>query len=350
MPSRITGFMVIIVLVTFSVKIALNHYPEITERIYYDKIYTGFRLVWDSVVSYCPFPLFYIWLLIPLALIIGLLMSILFKKYRNYGLFKLYFFILAMHYVLFYWTWGFNYSRINLGDRWNVNNPIQDSQFIEEFYHQSAIIDSLRSLFKDKIDHYAFHAPQMEQHIRILVQNFHKNFGFNTFKKIRCRDLNFNGILLIWSTSGVYLPFIGESQIDGGLHDLSKPFTMAHEFCHSMGWTHEGDCNFLAYLICKQSPDPVIRYSAELNYWRYLYANASRAHPNHFQTVSKLLSVEVLDDLHDINQKNNQYPEVFPLIRAWLYDWFLKQHGMPGGDKSYAEIIRMVIHYKSKQI
>jgi hypothetical protein len=152
----------------------------------------------------------------------------------------------------------------------------------------------------------------------------------------------------VWSTSGVYMPFAGESQLDGGLHKLSKPFTMAHELCHGMGWTHEGDCNFMAYLICRKSEDVFVRYSAELGYWRYLFANASRVHPEHFKQVRSSLNPDVLNDLIEINAANNRYPEIFPTLREWFYDWFLKKQGIASGDKSYSEIIRMVVNYELK--
>lgn len=269
------------------------------------------------------------------------------KKYRTKKLFLCYFTILAFHFILFYWSWGFNYARNSLGDRWNINRPITQSQFLEEFYAQTKLVDSLRIHFKDEIDRFEFKSEFMEFHIRELVLEFHKKYQYKEFKRIRCRDLSIHGILLVWSTSGVYMPFVGESQIDGGLHTLSKPFTMAHELCHNMGWTHEGDCNFLAYQICRMSELPAVRYSAELNYWRYLFSNASRAHREEFEKIKAALGHDVIVDLNAIHKANNRYPEILPKLRALFYDWYLKKHGIPTGDKSYSEIIRMVVHFKS---
>ena len=220
---------------------------------------------------------------------------------------------LAAHFIWFYWSWGFNYSRITLGQRWNINAPINDEVFLKEFHDQTKLIDSLRTEFKTEIDHYQIKPVELENQVRKLVIDFQRDNRFMTFEKTRCRNLSLQGILLVWSTSGVYMPFAGESQLDGGLHRLSKPFTMAHELCHGMGWTHEGDCNFMAYLICRKSNDVFVRYSAELGYWRYLFANASRVHPEQFKQVRSSLNPDVLNDLVEINEANNRFRKYFQL-------------------------------------
>lgn len=331
--------------ITIIFSFIFHMYPALVESFYYKYIYNSFRVVWDLVFSWNPFPMFYIWLIILLIFFIIILRNIIFKQGRKIQSLQYIFILVAFHGIWFYWSWGFNYGRKTIGQRWELNEVVSEDLFLKEFYKQSKLVDSLRQSFKSEIDNYALLAIDLEHEMIKLVNQFHKENGFLVFPGVRCRELSLHGILLIWSTSGVYMPFAGESQIDGGLHKLSKPFTMAHELCHGMAWTHEGDCNFLAYLVCKKSNDPFIRYSGELNYWRYLYANASRVHPEIFKQVRSGLGMELLNDLVEINEANNRYPEIFPKLRSWFYDWYLKKHGIVEGDKSYSQIIRMVINY-----
>ncbi len=334
--------------ITLIFRIIFYRSPEWVENYYYGIVYRVFRVIWDSVMAWIPVPLFYVWLGFLLILFISFLIQFFVKKDRKIWSIKIAFMVLAIHFIWFYWTWGFNYARQSLGERWNINEPVQEIFFLKEFYNQTGVIDSIRRVFKVEINSYQFNSDYLEKEIRNLVMEFQSKNGFLLFDRVRCRNLSLNGILLIWSTSGVYLPFVGESQFDGGLHNLSKPFTIAHELCHGMGWTHEGDCNFMAYLICRQSTDPYIRYSGELNYWRYLYANASRVHPEEFKYIKSILNPDVLNDLKEINAANDRYPEIFPKLRERFYDWYLKKHGIASGDRSYSEIIRMVINYKLK--
>lgn len=332
--------------ITLVFGIVLNRFPEWSENLYYNGIYRYFRKTWDFIFAWNPIPMFYIWLSFVLILIMIFLRNFFFKKGQKLACVKVSIVFLAFHFAWFYWSWGFNYSRIPLGFRWGINSPIQDTVFLNEFYRQTYFIDSLRRANKSEIDLYDLRPLELENQLRKLVSDFQIKHGFPVFNQVRCRNLHTHGILLIWSTSGVYLPFVGESQFDGGLHKLSKPFTMAHELAHGMGWTHEGDCNFIAYLACRSSLDPFIRYSAELNYWRYLYANASRTHPNDFKVIKSKLDPAISNDLKEINEANDRYPELFPHLRTWFYDWYLKNNGISSGDKSYSEMIRMVVNYK----
>jgi hypothetical protein len=52
---------------------------------------------------------------------------------------------------------------------------------------------------------------------------------------------------------GHYLPFVGEGNVDDAVYYSKKPFYMIHEMAHGNGFTEETDCNFLAYVSCKQS-------------------------------------------------------------------------------------------------
>lgn len=62
--------------------------------------------------------------------------------------------------------------------------------------------------------------------------------------------------------SGIYGYFTGEANINTAFADYSLPFTMAHEYSHQRGIGPENEAEFSAFLICMESSDPYIRYSA----------------------------------------------------------------------------------------
>lgn len=322
---------------------------SLTEKIYHQLIYSKIRWIWDFGISWLPIPVLYIWLFGLLAFF-----AILIYKLRNHQLSYIKLIInllclISFHYCWFYWAWGFNYHRVPLGFRWQLYKEISDDEFVESLKKQSQLVDSMRIADSTDLDNPDFNAFKMESEIRSLVNDFLKSNDFLSFSRIRCRNLSPPGFLLVWSTSGVYLPFCGESQIDAGLSVYSKPFTMAHELSHGMGWTHEGDCNLIAYLSCRHSENPYIRYAAELNYWRYLLNAASRNYPEIYKQIIIQANKKVKRDLQMIQEANNRYPEILPQLRDWFYEWYLKQNGIQSGQKSYAEIIPMVINYDKKR-
>jgi hypothetical protein len=62
--------------------------------------------------------------------------------------------------------------------------------------------------------------------------------------------------------SGVYTFFTGEANINVNFPDYTIPFTAAHELAHQRGIAREDEANFVAFLVCIESEDAYIRYSA----------------------------------------------------------------------------------------
>ena len=116
----------------------------------------------------------------------------------------------------------------------------------------------------------SFQPKEMEELIRQSVVQALEKLDYPTAGRVRGRKLLPKGVFLRFSSAGLYWPFVGEGNIDGGLHALQQPFTMAHEITHGYGITNEGICNFIAYLACQKSSDPFIKYAGLVAYWRYL--------------------------------------------------------------------------------
>ena len=72
-------------------------------------------------------------------------------------------------------------------------------------------------------------------------------------------------------------PTYSRPHVDKGLHELAQPYIMAHEVSHAFGVTDEGECNFLAALICRNSAHALLNYSGGLYELQRLYAALIRA-------------------------------------------------------------------------
>jgi hypothetical protein len=79
--------------------------------------------------------------------------------------------------------------------------------------------------------------------------------------------------------SGVYSYYTGEANLNINFPDYSLPFTAAHELAHQRGIAPENEANFVAFLVCKDSDDAYIRYSAYLNMFEYVTNALYRADP-----------------------------------------------------------------------
>ena len=180
------------------------------------------------------------------------------------------------------------------------------------------------------------------------VEKLLEKLGYPTAGEVRGRLLQPKGILLRFSTAGVYFPWTGESNIDAGLHPVQIPFTLAHEFAHGYGFTDEGTCNFLAYLACIQSDNKLFRYSGQLSYWRYLASAYRRHNREAYKVFFEKLPKGVVADLYDIDANSDKYPDILPRFRDAAYDTYLKTQGISEGEKNYSRIIMLVKSWREK--
>lgn len=320
----------------------LNHYKGFFQNLYVELVFESYRQLWDFLFSKSPIPLTLVWLglLVFLFMYIGLLWRR--NKWKWYiGIYRISL-IFCMHYIWFYWAWGYNYTRI---DPWVVK-PVIDSVFYYELNGQIEATSKLRESIDMKT--MSFSKLDFEIEIREELRNFLSKNGIRAVGNPRCRYLYPSGSLLVWSAAGIYIPFSGESLMDPGLHPLSQAFTIPHELAHAFGITHEAVCNFIAYKVCNNHADPFIRYVAVFNYLRYLLSDFRRIHPQQYKEIIESLSPLVKSDLLEVHKLHDAYPEFIPAIRSWVYDRYLKSHGMPQGEFTYNQMVSLVIHDKYK--
>ena len=131
----------------------------------------------------------------------------------------------------------------------------------------------------------------------------------------------------------------GEGHIDAGLYPLNWPFVMAHEMSHGYGIANEGVCNFLAFQVCSTDPDPYIRYSGTLYYWRYAAFEMMRFCPSELEARIDALPEGIRLDLKAIRDNYDRYPDLIPQWKDLVYDSFLKSQGLKAGVLSYDEVL-----------
>lgn len=254
-------------------------------------------------------------------------------------------------YGMFYWLWGYNYSKPNFESTMQLEvDRINTTQLFNELYRVHSELTLLRTgLITDAKYLEDDLANGLEAKIRNDLEDFLTDTDYPRNGRVRIRKLFPKGSLLRISTAGVYIPFAIEGHIDPGLHPLTWPATMAHEMAHGYGFTDEGTCNFIGYLVCINSDDTYMQYSGWLMYFRYLYSNARRAERTKFKQFMSNISKEVYNDLLEIDKYANRYPDIMPKVRDAVYDSYLKTHGVKEGLMSYSRMILLVDAWNRKK-
>jgi hypothetical protein len=316
------------------------------ETYYYSKFYVSFRNVYEFLFSSLKFPLIYIWIIVLVFIIAFIIVRLFIQK--KWSLWRSILFltsIFLIHFSLFYILWGINYSRTSLIGRLNLKGEYNECKFYFELDSLKARLSALRSEIHE--------FPIVEEYNSSLKRELEPkvHFVFNEFNigkalPLSCKFIHPKGFLFFWGASGVYWPFVGEAYVDAGLHPIQIPFTMAHEMSHVMGWTDEGECNLLAYLICKQSKDIVCQYSAEIALLRYMLFDLSTLDFSYYKLFRASLPNLIQNDLDEINKNINSYPEFLPWLRNYFYDIFLKSNGIIEGTRSYSNLPKWIVLMK----
>jgi hypothetical protein len=93
--------------------------------------------------------------------------------------------------------------------------------------------------------------------------------------------------------TGVYSFFTGEANVNVNFPGYTVPFTAAHELAHQRGIAREDEANFIAFLVCMESNDPYIRYSACLNLYEYVLSALRSANTELYRTSYAGLPEEI---------------------------------------------------------
>ena len=80
----------------------------------------------------------------------------------------------------------------------------------------------------------------------------------------------FSSIIMCYlQISGIYPYLLPESVINTKTPTCALPHTVCHELAHQMGFAREDEANFIAYMACLQSDNPIFAYSAYYTAFSY---------------------------------------------------------------------------------
>ena len=331
--------------------------PNFIEHNYSRGLFLWVRRIIDNTIAWFPFPLLYVFYLVLIIWAIRQLIKTNWKQlFTLKGIGNWLLSVAAFTggvLFFFFFLWGFNYGRIPLVQQIDLKaEPVELADLKKELEQKTIEVLAARkeldaigaTVLADEL------LPStIENLCRSAVEKTLLEMNYPIAGKVRGRILPTKGILMRFSSSGVYWPFVGEGNIDGGLHPLQQPFTLCHELSHGYGITNEGVCNFLAYVAAQNSDNAYVRYSGLLCYWRYIAIAYQRFAYEDYQAFRATLPKGFLADLDVINESLDRYPDILPKLRYAAYDAYLKSQGISEGMKSYSSIIMLVRAWEKQE-
>ena len=146
--------------------------------------------------------------------------------------------------------------------------------------------------------------------------------------------------------TGVYTFFTGEANLNVNFPDYTVPYTAAHEMAHQRGIAREDEANFVAFLVCMESDDPYIRYSAYLNVYEYVAYSLASTDPDRYLAIRNALPYEVIAEQAAYSEFFDRYREnVAATVTQATNDTYLKAQGAKEGSRSYNMVVDLSVAY-----
>ncbi|HPE96092.1 MAG TPA: DUF3810 domain-containing protein [Bacillota bacterium] len=146
--------------------------------------------------------------------------------------------------------------------------------------------------------------------------------------------------------SGVYSFFTGEANVNTNYPDYVIPYTMAHEMAHQRGIAREDEANFVAFLVCMESDDDYIKYSALLSMQEYLLSALGKASKEQYSTAYYSLDLRVRYEMRSYSKFFDKYrSSTAATVTNAVNNTFLQVQGQTEGTKSYGMVVDLAVAY-----
>lgn len=142
---------------------------------------------------------------------------------------------------------------------------------------------------------------------------------------------------------GIFIPFTMESNINIDGPFFSIPSTMVHELAHQCGFMREDEANFIAYLACKESSDPLMRYSGLLLAFDQSLSALRRVDPERASEIRVGLPEAVQRDMAQRARFWAEHEGVVSDVSNAVNDTYLKANNQAHGVQSYGRMVELLL-------
>lgn len=192
---------------------------------------------------------------------------------------------------------------------------------------------------------------EMNDRLLVAYERVSAEHDFLPVLKSRLKPVMISEAMSYTHITGVYSFFTGEANLNVAFPDYTLPYTAAHELAHQRGVAREDEANMIAFLVCMESDDPYIRYSALLNVYEYVASALYSANKEFYRTVYGTLTPELIREELAYSEFFEEYREnVAANISEATNNAYLQSQGAQEGTRSYNMVVDLTVAYYKKQI
>lgn len=336
---------------------------EWVEHFYIPYIYSPIRAVVGSFTSLFPFSVTEVVVLVAFCLCIWYIIRVILQLVKNKGawkhiLYKFFINLLCTASILlfgFELCMGLNYYRYSVTEYLGLEVKKSSAT---ELYEVCKILVNDMNESRSKMDKNAANAAVLSDKNRYetsdAARDAYKKLGekYPVLKgtDIKNKPLVSSRLFSYFLTTGIYIPYTFESNINVDVPEYTIPATMCHELTHSRGFMREEEANFLGYLACMYSDRADFNYSGSIMAFNYCFEKLYDADKALAKEIAAMCDKGIVVDMTIESQYWDKYWNT-PTAEAGdaVYDGYLQANGQQSGIKSYGLMVDLLIAYYTQK-
>lgn len=263
--------------------------------------------------------------------------------------------VAAMLLSCFVWCFAAGYRVPTLDKRLGLKSePISAQELYETTEHLTEKINELAPSIQYREDGFSqmpYNLSELNKKLLQAYDKFCQKHDFISNFNSRIKPIVLSEPMSYTHITGVYTFFTGESNLNVNFPDYTIPYTAAHELAHQRGIAREDEANMVAFLVCMESDDPYIRYSAYTNVYEFVASALSSADRELYNSVRPKISASFYNEQVAFTKFFDKYRKsVASQVSGAVNDAYLVSQGTVG-KRSYGMVVDLTVaYYKSKNI
>jgi hypothetical protein len=244
--------------------------------------------------------------------------------------------------LLFLLIWGFNYQRPSLADKLGFTGRAASDEQLRVI--SESIVNEVNSSYSAS---HGSETPSRAQVYELIESAYQREPLLAETAAGRFgppKPIYFSGLLSRLGLSGFYMPFTGEPNFNSAQPDFDLPYVAAHEKAHQRGFAREDEANFIAFVVCVNSPNPFVRYSGFLNALKVLWAIGG-SDPDFIRKMTERIAEGPRNDLQARATFWARYEGPARGVATRVNDSYLKANRIESGTRNYSEDIALIVGY-----
>lgn len=325
--------------IVLAIVVLFSRNASMSER-YMNKIYPSIATLLSTISALLPFSVYDLFIVVALLYLLKLILFVIIRQtsFKDF-LFSLVRFVTILI-AWFYLGWGISYFRKDYYSRTNIQETTFNADNLREF--ASYFISQANNSY---VGFEVMEKEEIRKEIERTYNHVHEPLVLNYPNgKRKVKKMVFESMFTKMGISGYYGPFFNEIHINNYSLNFTYPFTLAHEMAHQFGIAKESEANLYAFIVCINSEDERIRYSAYASIISYLLNDVRALIPDEYEGILNSVKPEIIEDL----QRNRQHwlsarNKTLSDAQNKVYDAYLKGNRISSGRENYSEVVGLLI-------